>query len=212
MDMPEALGTGLIVGIVIATQFGAVSALLLETAVRAGPRAGAAAGLGVASVDMAYATAAVLAGGVARAGLAAHLAEVRAVAAVLLALVGIHGLWALTRGPSRDQRAQAPTLGDVSRPFGVASAQYFRFAGLTAINPLTIVYFGSVTASLSLGGVPEGVAFLVGAGAASALWHLALSLAAGHAGRRLTPRIQHLVSIAGRLAVVVMAMRLAIAI
>jgi threonine/homoserine/homoserine lactone efflux protein len=212
MDIPDALGAGLIVGMVIGTQFGAVSALLLETAVRAGPRAGAAAALGVASVDMAYATAAVVAGGAARAGLAAHLAEVRAVAAVILALVAVHGLRALKRGPSRDRQPPAPTLGDVSGPFGIPSAQYFRFVGLTAINPLTIVYFGSVTASLSLSGVPEGVAFLVGAGIASALWHLALSLAAGHAGRRFTPRIQHAVSIAGRLAVVVVAIRLAIAI
>ena len=39
MDIPDALEAGLIVGVVIATQFGAVSALLLETAVRAGPRA-----------------------------------------------------------------------------------------------------------------------------------------------------------------------------
>jgi threonine/homoserine/homoserine lactone efflux protein len=212
MTIPEALEAGLTVGVVIATQFGAVSALLLETAVRAGPRAGAAAGLGIASVDMAYATGAVVAGGAARAGLAAHLAEVRAVAAVILALVGVHGLWALTRGSSRDQRAEAPTLGDVSWRFGVPSAQYVRFVGLTAINPMTIVYFGSVTASLSLSGVAEGVAFLVGAGTASALWHLALSLAAGHAGRRFTPRIRRVVSIAGRLAVVVMAIRLAIAI
>jgi threonine/homoserine/homoserine lactone efflux protein len=212
MNTPEALGTGLIVGIAIATQFGAVSALLLETAVRAGPRAGAAAGLGIASVDMAYATGAVVAGGAARAALAAHLAEVKAVAAVILALVGVHGLWSLRRGRSREQHAQAPDLGDASRPFAVPSGEYFRFVGLTAINPLTIVYFGSVTASLSLSGVAEGVAFLVGAGTASALWHLALSLAAGHAGRRFTPRIQRVVSIAGRLTVVVMAIRLAIAI
>ena len=212
MNVPDALGAGLIVGMVIATQFGAVGALLLETAVRAGPRAGAAAGLGVASVDMAYTAGAVVAGGAARAGLAAHQAEVKAVAAVILALVGVHGLWALTRDPSRDQRAQALTLGNVSRPFGAPPTQYLRFVALTAINPLTLVYFGSVTASLSLSGVPEGVAFVAGAGAASALWHLALSLAAGHAGRRITPTIQRVVSIAGRLAVVAIAIRLAIAV
>lgn len=212
MDIPEALGTGLIVGMMIATQFGVVSALLLETAVRAGPRAGAAAGAGVASVDMAYATGAVIAGGAARAGLAAHQAEVKAVAAMVLALVGIHGLWSLTRHRSLDQPVQAATLGDVPRPFGAPSAQYLRFVGLTAINPLTLVYFGSVTASLSLSGVAEGVAFVAGAGAASALWHLALSLAAGHAGRHVTPTIQRMVSFAGRLAVVVMAIRLAIAV
>jgi threonine/homoserine/homoserine lactone efflux protein len=212
MDVSDALVAGLIVGIVVATQFGAVSALLLETAVRAGPRAGAAAGLGVASVDLAYTAGAVAAGGAARAGLAAHQAEVKAVAALILALVGVHGLWALTRGRSRDQRAQTPTLGEVSQPNFAPAAHYLRFVGLTAINPLTLVYFGSVTASLSLSGVADGVAFVAGAGTASALWHLALSLAAGHAGRRLTPTIQRAVSIAGRLAVVVMAIRLAIAV
>src|ERR1700722_12284172 len=209
MDVPEALGAGLIVGIVIATQFGAVSALLLETAVRAGPRAGVAAGLGVArvdmaytagaagagvaaglgvaSVDMAYTAGAVVAGGAARAGLAAHQAEMKAVAAGILALVGAHGLWALTQDPSRDQRAQAPTLSDVRRPFGAPSAQYLRFVGLTAINPLTLVYFGSVTESLSLSGVAEGVAFVAGAGTASGLWDLAMALAAGHARRQFQP-------------------------
>jgi threonine/homoserine/homoserine lactone efflux protein len=212
MDIPEALGAGLSVGVVIAAQFGAVSALLLETAVRAGPRAGAAAALGVASVDMTYTAGAVLAGGAVRAGLAAHQAEVKAVAAVILALVGVHGVLSLTRDPSRDPRTQAPTLGEVSRPLGTPFAYYLRFVGLTAINPLTLVYFGSVTASLSLSGVADGVAFVAGAGAASALWHLALSLAAGHAGRQFTPTVRHVVSIAGRLAVVVMAIRLAVAV
>jgi threonine/homoserine/homoserine lactone efflux protein len=212
MHIPEALGAGLIVGIVVAAQFGAVGALLLETAVRAGPRAGAAAGLGVASVDVAYTAGAVVAGGAARAGLAAHQAEVKAVAAVILALVGGHGLWVLTRGTSPDQRAHAAPVSDVPRRSGAPSAQYLRFVGLTAINPLTLVYFGSVTASLSLSGVAERVAFVAGAGTASALWHLALSLAAGHAGRWLTPRIQRVVSIAGRMAVVVMAIRLAVAV
>jgi threonine/homoserine/homoserine lactone efflux protein len=210
MGIPEALGAGLIVGIAIATQFGAVSALLLETAVRSGPRAGAAAGLGVASVDLAYAAGAVVAGGAARAALAADHADVKAVAAVILALVGVRGLWTLTRGPSRDQRSEAVTLGDGPQPFGVPAAQYVRFVGLTAVNPLTIVYFCSVTASLSLSGAAESVAFVAGTGAASALWHVALSLAVGHAGRRFTPRVQRVVSIGGRLAVVVMAIRLAI--
>jgi len=210
MNAPAALGAGLLVGLAIASQFGAVSALLLETAVRAGPRAGAAAGLGVASVDMAYAAGAVVLGGAARAGLAAHLAEVRAVAAVILAAVGVHGLWALRREPSCDRPTGIAALGDGPRPVAGPSAHYVRFVGLTAINPLTVVYFGSVTASLSLSGVADGVAFLVGAGAASALWHLALAVAAGHAGRRFTPRVQHAVSIAGRLAVVVMALRLAL--
>jgi threonine/homoserine/homoserine lactone efflux protein len=212
VELSEALGAGLVAGIAIAMQFGAVSALLVETAVRAGPRAGAAAGLGVASVDMAYTAGAVVAGGAARAGLAAHQTELKAVAVGILTLVGVRGLWALMREPACDQRAQAPSPGDASQASGAPSAQYGRFVGLTAFNPLTIAYFGSVAASLSLRGVAPDVAFVVGVGTASALWHLALSLAAGHAGRLFTPRLQRAVSIAGRLTVVVMAIRLAVAI
>jgi threonine/homoserine/homoserine lactone efflux protein len=212
MGIPEALGAGLIVGIAIATQFGAVSALLLETAVRSGPRAGAAAGLGVASVDLAYAAGAVIAGGTARAVFASDQAEVNALAAAVLAFVGVRGLWILTRASSSDQHAGAVSLGAADEPPGNPSAHYLRFVGLTAINPLTIVYFGSVTASLALGGIAESVAFVVGTGAASALWHLALSLAAGHAGRWFSPTVQCAVSIGGRLTVVVMAIRLALAI
>lgn len=210
MSLIEAVGAGLIVGIAIATQFGAVSALLLETAVLAGPRTGAAAGLGVASVDMAYAGAAVLVGGAARAGLAAHQGVLRAAAAVIVALVGARGLWAALRAPSFSPAAA--TTGDPTGTVGTSSTQYLRFVGLTAINPLTVVYFGSVTASLTLRGVPESVAFVAGAGIASALWHLLLALAAGHAGRRFSPKVQRAVSIAGRVTVLVIAARIALGI
>jgi threonine/homoserine/homoserine lactone efflux protein len=212
MDALDALLAGLLAGIAIAMQFGAVSALLLEAAVRAGPRAGAAAGLGVASVDMACAAGAAIAGGAARAVLAAHQAELKAVAATILAVVGARGLWALTSASSRGQFAHTPDADDLARPFGSAPAQYVRFVALTVVNPLTIVYFASVAASLSLSGLAARVAFVAGAGAASAVWHLLLSLGAGCAGQRFTPRIQRAVSIAGRLAVVGMAVRLAVAI
>ena len=210
MNSSEALGAGLLAGIAIAMQFGAVSALLVETAVRAGPRSGVAAGMGVASVDMTYAAAAVVAGGAARSVLAGHQLELKAVAAVILAIVGTRGLLGLMRGsPARP--AGPPEAGEVVRPFASPLVHYARFVALTAINPLTVVYFATVAASLSLAGFVTRIAFVIGAGAASGLWHLMLSLIAGHAGKRLTPRIQRAVSIGGRLAVVGMAIRLAIA-
>ncbi len=92
-----------------------------------------------------------------------------------------------------------------------ARDQYLRFVALTAINPLTIVYFASVATSVSLGGAPSRFAFVIGAGGASAVWHLSLTLAAGHAGRRLTPAIQRAISIVGRLVVLGIAVRLALA-
>jgi hypothetical protein len=46
-------------------------------------------------------------------------------------------------------------------------------------------------------------------GAASAGWHLALTAAAGHAGRWITPRVQRGLGIGGRVIVLVIALHLA---
>lgn len=211
MNVPAAFVAGLLAGGAIATQFGAVSALLLETAVVAGPRRAAAAGLGVASADFAYAALAVGAGAAARVVLASHEAELKAAAALALMFIAVRGLRSIIRNPARPRAAcSEPTAGATRRPLP-ARDQYLRFAALTAINPLTIVYFASVATSVSLGGVPSRFAFVIGAGGASAVWHLSLALAAGHAGRRLTPAIQGAMSIVGRLLVLAIAVRLALA-
>src|SRR4051794_39189251 len=97
MDPSAALVTGLAAGLAIAMQFGAVSLLLVETAVSGGPRAGIAAGLGVATVDLLFAAAAAAAGGTAGAVLAEHEREVRIVAAIALAAIAVHGLLAMRR-------------------------------------------------------------------------------------------------------------------
>ncbi len=212
MSVPAALVAGLLSGGAIATQFGAVSALLLETAVVAGPRRAAAAGLGVASVDFVYAAMAVEAGAAARVVLASHEAELKAAAALALTFTAVRGLRSIIRDPARvPAAASEPTLGTTRRPLP-ARDQYLRFVALTAINPLTIVYFASVATSVSLGGVPSRFAFVIGAGGASAVWHLSLTLAAGHAGRRLTPALQRAVSILGRFVVLTIAVRLALAV
>jgi hypothetical protein len=66
-----------------------------------------------------------------------------------------------------------------------------------------------VTASLPLGNPSAAIAFAVGVGAASAGWHLALTAAAGHAGRWITPRVQRGLAVAGRVAVLLLAAHLA---
>ena len=210
-ERSAALVAGLVSGGAIATQFGAVSALLLETAVVAGPRRAAAAGLGVASVDLAYAALAGGAGAAARVGLASHEAELKAAATLALMFIAVRGLRSIIRDPARPRAsASEPTIGATRRSLP-AREQYLRFAALTAINPLTIVYFASVATSVSLGRVLSRFAFVIGAGGASAVWHLSLTLAAGHAGRRLTPAIQRVISIVGRLVVLAIAVRLALA-
>jgi threonine/homoserine/homoserine lactone efflux protein len=211
MDATAAVMAGFLCGLAIAMQLGAVSALLVETAVTAGPRAGAAAGLGVATVDLAFAAVAVVAGGAARAAVTGHETELKAAAAVGLAAIALPGLRSVVRGRSPADPARARVDPPPPRR-GSPSTQYVRFLAVTTVNPLTIVSFASVAASLELTGFSARVAFVTGVGAASAGWQLLLTVAAGHAGRRITPAIQRAVAVSGRLIVLGVAVRFALAI
>src|ERR1700722_18990848 len=107
MNVSAALVAGLLAGGAIATQFGAVSALLLETAVVAGPRRAAAAGLGVASVEFIYAALAVGAGATARMFLASHEVELKAASALALMFIAVRGLRCIVRDPARPLAASS---------------------------------------------------------------------------------------------------------
>jgi threonine/homoserine/homoserine lactone efflux protein len=199
MEPTPALLAGLAAGLAIAIQVGAVSLMLVEAAVTAGPRAGVAAGMGVATADLAFAAVAAAAGGAVGAALATHEGEIRVVAALALAVIAVHGLMTVARAEEAP-----PPAGPVP-----AGAHYARFLAITAANPLTIASFAAVAASLSLDGAVAAAAFAAGVGVASAAWHLALTLAAGHAGRRITPRVRRGLSIGGRVAVLAIAAHLA---
>jgi threonine/homoserine/homoserine lactone efflux protein len=206
MDPTAALLTGLTAGLVIAMQVGAVSLLLVEASVVGGPRAGVAAGMGIATADLAFAAIAVAAGGAAGAAVAGHQAEIRLVAAAALAAVAIAGLLGPIRAKETAHSAEPPQQArDAS-----ASAHYGRFVAITAVNPLTIASFAALAAALSLDGGASATAFVAGVGLASTAWHLALALAAGHAGRRLTQRVRRGLAIGGRLGVLAIAGRLAL--
>jgi threonine/homoserine/homoserine lactone efflux protein len=203
MDPTAALIAGLAAGVAIAMQVGAVSLLLVETAVVRGTRIGVAAGMGVATVGLLFAAAAATAGATAGAMLAEHEVEIRLVAAATLAAIALHGLVALRREPS--EAAEDLAGGDGPR------AHYVRFFAITLANPLTIASFAAVAASLPLGAPAAVAAFAAGVGVASAGWHLVLTVAAGHAGRWITPRIQTGLAVGGRVAVLAMAAHLALA-
>jgi arginine exporter protein ArgO len=151
----------------------------------------------VATADFGYAAVAAAAGGAVGAALASHEGEIRVVAAGVLAAIAVHGLAKLREEPAT--AAVAP-----GRP-------YLRFLAITGANPLTIASFAAVAAALSLDGPGAALAFTAGVGAASAAWHAALSLAAGHAGRWVTPRIRRGLAIGGRLVVLAIAVHLALA-
>jgi threonine/homoserine/homoserine lactone efflux protein len=194
VEPSAALIAGLTAGIAIAMQVGAVSLLLIEAAVIGGPRKGVAAGMGVATADLGFAVVAAVAGAAAGAALAGHEGEIRVLAAIVVAAIAVHGLIAI----ARDRSAADPLPRD---PGGRPGAEYARFLAITAANPLTIASFAAVAAALSLDGPAAVVSFAAGVGVASAAWHLALSLVAGHAGRWMTPQLRRGLSVAGRVAV-----------
>jgi threonine/homoserine/homoserine lactone efflux protein len=212
MDPNAALLAGLVAGLAIAMQVGAVSLLLIEAAIASGPRAGVAAGMGVATADFAFAVVAAAAGGAAGAALSSHESEIKVVAALTLAAIAIHGLVKLRA----ERRAGDVEVAGGEAARGMAGsadppgAHYARFLAITAANPLTIASFAAVAAALSLDGAGAAAAFAVGVGLASAGWHLVLTLAAGHAGRWVTPRIRRGLAIGGRLAVLAIAAHLAL--
>jgi threonine/homoserine/homoserine lactone efflux protein len=203
MEPSAALLAGLVAGLAIAMQVGAVSLLLIEASVVRGPRVGVAAGMGVATADLVYATVAALAGGAAGAALSSHEAEIKVTAAFVLAAIAVHGLARIAR-----DRSAAPAL--TASADGTPAGHYARFLAITMANPLTIASFAAVAAALSLDGPAAAVAFAAGVGAASASWHLGLTLAAGHAGRWVTPRIRRGLAIGGRLLVLAIAGHLAL--
>jgi threonine/homoserine/homoserine lactone efflux protein len=220
MDLTAALIAGLAAGLAIAMQFGAVSLLLVETAVAGGPRAGIAAGMGVATVDLMFAAAAAVAGGTAGVVLSEHETEIRMIAAATLAAIALHGLAAIWReGAGHALGATGRSDGARGEP-GVAGARfrdtaarspYVRFFAITSVNPLTIASFAAVATSLPLGHPSAVIAFTAGVGAASAGWHVALTAAAGHAGRWITPQVERGLAIGGRVAVLAIAAHLALA-
>jgi threonine/homoserine/homoserine lactone efflux protein len=206
MDTGPALLTGLVTGFAIAMQVGAVSLLLIETAVARGTAAAIAGGMGVATVDLALGGVATVTGGVAGAALSQYEGAIRIGAAVVLAAIALSGIVGLLR-----ERRAAHVPGAPAHPPGRSAPGHFaRFVGLTAVNPLTIASFAAVAAALAPGGPVAAIAFVAGVGAGSAAWHLVLAAAAGHARRWLGPAARERIAIGGRVAVLLLAAHLAI--
>ena len=208
MDVAAALGLGALVGLGVAMPLGAIGVLLLQTGVRRGFRVAAASGLGVATVDLVYAVVAVLAGTAVAGALEGHERPVRVVSALVLGAVAATGVvrWWRARGRAADDDAAAGPVG------GSPARAFAGFVALTAINPLTVVYFAAVVAGLAdrLTSPGDRVAFVVGVGAASAAWQVGLGGVGAALGARVGPRTRNVLTLAGHGVVGVLAVVLAL--
>lgn len=203
----DGLGSSLLAGVLagygIAIPVGAISILIIETALRRGFAAGFAAGAGAATIDGLYALVAALAGS-AVAGLVAPVAvELRALSAIVLAAIGIRGLAALraARSARTALREMPPSL----------ARTYLTFLALTVVNPMTVVYFAALILGLpAIGsGLAGKLAFIAGALLASGSWQTVLAVVGSLFHRRLSDRLRVAVSVAGNLIILGFALNIA---
>lgn len=189
--MTTALVTGVLAGLGIAVQVGAVTVYLLVLSSTAPFRTSASAALGVASVDGAYALLAVLAGGALGRVIEPVAEPLRWAAAAVL-------LWFAVRVVTdavRERRASAGAAHG-ARAASSPGRAYVRLVGITVLNPGTVVYFAAIVIGSRFDAFDtiERSAFAVAAFAASAVWQLAVVLAGSVLGRLLTGHRGRLVS------------------
>ncbi len=197
----NALAAGILAGLAVAVPLGAIGVLIVDLGVQAGFRPAFLAGLGTALADGLYATVAAVAGLAVGAWLAPAQHALSLAAAAVLAAVGIAGLLALRRTPER-------------RPPPAAGHRLVaRFLGLTAINPATAVTFAGLMVGLPAvahASAPGKAAFVAGAFGASLAWQSALAGGGTLMRRGLPAHARTWTSLAGRVIVLGLAVRLAV--
>lgn len=217
LDLPPAaaLLTGLAAGLAVAMPLGAIGVLLLHEGMTHGARSAAAGAAGVAVVDTAYATLAVVGGTGVAAVLGDHEAAVRVVGAAVLGAVAIGGTVRTLRAAPAPA---ASAVGGGSAPGQRLTGTFGRFVALTAINPLTALAFVAVATGLAYRWptAVDGVAFVVGVAVASLAWQLALAGAGVLLGRwtalgaRRTDALRRALALSGFTLIALLAVALAV--
>ncbi|MGR4879163.1 LysE family transporter [Streptomyces sp. LARHCF249] len=195
---PALAGTA--AGLGVAMPMGAMSVLLLQEAMR-DRRTAVAAAAGIAVVDLGYAALATALGPWVASRVSPVEAWVRLASALILLAIAAHGFTRSrrtgpappafgARGPGPSPRPGTATgQGAADAPRPRPAKAFARYAGLTAINPTTALYFAALTTAqgAALGTGPAAAAFLVGVGASSLLWQQALVALGALAGSRISP-------------------------
>jgi len=170
---------GLVMGFSIAAPVGPVGLLCIRRTLAKGRLSGLVSGLGAASADGLYGLLAGLGIGALAEWLVSGQTWLRLGGGILLILLGLQTFFS--------QPAQTPASASSRGLLG----DYFSTLALTLSNPLTILSFAAVFASLGLssqGAYSRAVAGLVtGVFCGSAAWWLLLSGAVGLLRERITP-------------------------
>jgi len=174
----DVLISGLVTGYAIAMPVGAVAVMIIAVSSRTSWHTGAAAGLGVATVDGVYALVAVIAGSAVARALEPIAGVLTAVSVVVL--LGIAGLtlvhaFRADRGEGRTTARWTPLRA------------WLTFVGVTAVNPATVLYFAAIVlgGTVVIHGAGQGVVFVAAAFVASASWQLFVATIGSGLGARL---------------------------
>lgn len=180
--MIASFATGALAGLAIAMPPGAIATLIVATGLRQGFRYAAAAGLGAATVDLAYALVALVVGGALAATLSGADRPLQLFTGVALVAFGVWGIVRSRQGAPQQQLASPPAgARDLA-------STYLRFVGLTALNPSTLGYFIAIAVGLGATAIESIPAFALGVFIASALWQLLLAAVSGAMHGRLPAR------------------------
>lgn len=207
--MTAAVVAGLLAGYGIAIPIGAVGTYLVALTARTSLWVGAAAALGVATVDGAYALVAVT-GGAALTPLIEPAAGVlRWISAVVLLAVAAQ----TTVSAIRRYRSSPAFQGErPGRAVMTPARAYPALVVMTLVNPTTVVYFTALVLGSRAGSAfdwADRAAFVVAAFVASASWQLLLAGGGALLGRAVTGRRRQLgTALASSALVVALAVRL----
>jgi arginine exporter protein ArgO len=197
----DVLISGLVTGYAIAVPVGAVAVMIIAVSSRTSWRTGAAAGLGVATVDGGYAAVAVLAGTAVARALEPISSALTAVSVVVLL-----GIAVLTLVHSfRPERGDGHPLTDWT-----PLRAWLTFAAITAINPATVLYFAAIVigGTVEIDGAAEGVVFVAAAFVASASWQLFVASIGSGLGTWITgPRGRRTTGVLAALAIAALALK-----
>ena len=172
---------GAAAGFAIAMPLGAIGLLLLRLGMLHGFRSAAAAALAVGSVDLTYCAASVTVGSKAAPLIDSWGAAPLVVSGSVVIGIGLRQLITSLMAP--DASGEPPKPG---RPLAI----FGRFIALTAMNPLTVLYFIALAGVLAstTSGVGAKLAFVAGTGTASVSWQLGLAAVGAVMHRAISAR------------------------
>jgi arginine exporter protein ArgO len=211
----SAFLAGLVAGLGVAVPLGAIGVLLVQEGITHWWRPAAGGATGVALVDFGYAAGAVTTGSAITRALHGHERQVQLVGAAVLAVVVLRGLLGLGAGrglPGRRGHRPATAEGMAAAPAGSPWQVLRRFVALTAVNPLTALYFVVLTAGLGrqLTRPAAAAAFVAGVFLASWAWQLLLAAVSSATGSRMPPWSRTVTALLGYALVTGYAVRLAL--